>query len=446
MKIERELNRKIIETALKRGADQAEVYMISGRSLSIEVKEQTIDALESSQDFGYSLRVLRDGRIGFSFSTKKDEWIDVIENAIEASSFTDPDPLYDLAGPSEIHEIELFDGSVSDISEEVAVEHVRSIEKSALERDLRIKKIRKALGSFSEMHLSLSNSKGLHHSYRSTSVSGQITVVAEDGNDAQMGWGYESSRFLNDVDFRRIGIEAAERALRLLGAEKADTIRGNVLLESPVAAEFLGILASSFSSENVQKGKSLLAGKRGTSVLSEKVNVIDNAILDRRVGSRPFDAEGTPSQKNNLISEGILKGYLYNIYTARRENTVSTGNAVRGGIEGLPSVGISNLYIESASPDDVYDFNDLAGMIDKGLIVTEAMGIHTANPVTGDFSVGVTGLWVENGTVTHPVKESAISGNILDLFGKIVGVSNRLRFYGKIGSPDILIEGIDISG
>ncbi|HDH02109.1 MAG TPA: TldD/PmbA family protein, partial [Nitrospirae bacterium] len=212
------------------------------------------------------------------------------------------------------------------------------------------------------------------------------------------------------------------------------------------ATEFLSVLASSFSSENVQKGKSLLIGKMGEQVVSEKINIVDNGLMKGTAGSRPFDAEGTPSLEKRLIREGRLMGYLYNIYTAGKDGTVSTANAVRHGIHGVPGVGISNLYLEGASDKFIYGYDELTGQMERGLLVTEAMGIHTANPITGEFSIGVTGLWIENGEVRHPVKEAAISGNILEFFANIAGVSRNLRFYGKIGAPDILIDGVDISG
>ncbi|NOZ24785.1 MAG: TldD/PmbA family protein [Nitrospirae bacterium] len=436
----------ILRKALRSGADLAEVFMLSARSLSAEVKSREVDALEISEDFGYSLRVIKGERLGFSYSTAPEDWQKVVDDAMESAEFTGKDPFLDIAAPAECPDVEIHDASIADITEEDAIERVRRIEDAALGRDERVKKVRKASGSFSESEVFILNSKGLAAGYRATSASAQIMVVAEDGADAQMGWGYESGRFLGDVDFEATGREAADRALRLLGARKAATGKGSVLLESSVATEFLSVLASSFSSENVQKGKSLLIGRKGERVVSEKINIVDNGLLRGAVGSRPFDAEGTPSTEKKLIQEGRLMGYLYNLYTAGKDGTVSTSNAVRHGIHGIPVVGISNLYLEGVSDEFICSLDALTARMERGLLVTEAMGIHTANPITGEFSIGVTGLWFENGKAVYPVKEAAISGNILGFFGNVAAVSDNLRFYGKIGAPDILIEDVDISG
>ncbi len=446
MKIDTDLAEDILKKAIRNGADLAEVFMLSARSLSAEVKSREIDALETSIDFGYSLRVIKNQRLGFSYSTEPKDWQRVVDDALESSLFTGEDPCLDIARPATCPEVDTYDGAIAAISEEDAIERVRQIEDAALRRDRRIKKVRKASGSFAEAEILILNSRGLKAGYRATSASAQIMVVAEDGHDAQMGWGYESNRFLRGVDFEMAGREAADRALRLLGARKIVTGKGSVLLDSSVATEFLSVLASSFSSENVQKGKSLLIGKMGEQVVSEKINIVDNGLMKGAAGSRPFDAEGTPSLEKRLIREGRLMGYLYNIYTAGKDGTVSTANAVRHGIHGVPGVGISNLYLEGASDKFIYGYDELTGQMERGLLVTEAMGIHTANPITGEFSIGVTGLWIENGEVRHPVKEAAISGNILEFFANIAGVSRNLRFYGKIGAPDILIDGVDISG
>ncbi len=446
MKIDAGLAEEILKRAAARGADHAEVYMLAARSLSAEVKSGEVDALERSIDFGYSLRVIRKGCPGFSYSTDPADWRRVADDALEASLFTGEDPCLGIAEPGEYESPEIYDDDIAAITEEDAIERVRLVEEAALGRDPRVKRVRKASGSFGESEVYIVNSRGLEAGYRATSASAQITVVAEEGGDAQMGWGYESNRFLEDVDFGLVGREAADRALRLLGAGKTSTGKGSVLLESSVASEFLGILASSFSSENVQKGKSLLINKKGAMVLPEHITIADSGLLKGRVGSRPFDAEGVPSREKELVQQGRLTGYLYNIHTACKDGTVSTGNAVRSGIHGTPTVGISNFYLQAASDEIIYSGDELIRQVRRGLLVTEAMGIHTANPITGEFSIGVTGLWIEKGEVSHPVKEAAVSGSILEFFGKIAGTGSKLRFYGKIGAPDILIEDVDISG
>jgi PmbA protein len=446
MKIDQDFAEDIIKEARKRGGFSVEVYMTASSSTSIDVKGQEIEALERADEFGYSLRVIGKDRIGFSYSTEPDKWLEVVEAAITNAAFTDEDPFSSLAEPETAPSVLTHDHGVSELTDDSLLEKALEIEKAALDHDRRIRKVRKASAAKTESEVLVMTSTGVSLRYAGTALSGQIMVVAEDGEDSQMGWGFESSRLLSDIDFPAIGSIAAERAIQLLGAGKAETGRGDILLESHVATELLGILASAFSSENIQKGKSLLAGRRDEKVFSERLNLIDDPTLEGRPGSRPFDGEGTPSRRIRLVTEGVVSNFLYNIRTAKREGLSSTGNAVRAGIESLPGVGISNLFIEPASGDYCLSREALIGSMKRGIIVTEAMGMHTANPISGDFSVGITGLWVEEGRVVRPVKEAAISGNIQDLFRKIVAFGDRTKFYGRTGSPDILFEDIDISG
>lgn len=445
MKIDREFGGRLLELAIKKGADLAEVYVKSYRSLLIEVKDQTVEAMESSISFGYSARVIRDSRLGFSYSTDPEELAVVVDNALQASRWTERDTYLELPEPLEAKRVEIYDSEIDSIREEDAIEKALLIERSALREDSRIKKIRKASGSFSRGEILILNSKGVDENYSSTTSIAQIMTVAEDGSESQMGWDFEGSRFLKDVSFENVGRNAARRAIQLLGARKISAIKAPVILDNSVTSDFLGIFVSSLSSESVQKGKSLLAGKIGQEVISSRINIIDDGLLPRKLGSRPIDDEGVATREKILIKEGVLLGYLYNIYTAKKDGVASTGNAVRRGFSDVPLVGALNLYIDAASRSDVMGMKEMVSAADKGLFVTEAMGVHTANPISGEFSVGVSGLWIENGEIKFPVKEAVISGNILDFFGKVEAVGDDLRFYGNIGAPSLLIGPTDIS-
>jgi PmbA protein len=441
---------KLMEIVLKKGADKAEVYVKISKSLGIEVKEQKIDTLESSMTMGYCIRVVKDNRLGFSYSTNPDEIDIVAENAIEAAKYSEPDEYLELPSaiqPSVVTPQPLiFDNDIASLSEDEAINRTLLIERSAFNEDNRIKKIRKASGSFSTSNTYIVNSHGINAHYQSTGCSAQIMAIAEEGSESQLGWDYQGSRFLKDVSFEDVGRNAARRAAQLLGACKINPIKGFVLLDNSVSTEFLGILSSALSSESVQKKKSMLADKKGKQVLSDRLNIIDSGLLDGKLGSKPVDDEGVPTSHKILIGKGILNGYLYNTYTAKKDGILSTGNAVRGGFTGIPTVGHTNLYLEPVSKEYTNDFQSLVKTVNKGLYVIETMGMHTANPISGEFSVGASGLWIENGEIKHPVKEAVISGNVLDLFKKVVMVGDDLRFYGNIGAPCLLIEEIDISG
>jgi len=273
-----------------------------------------------------------------------------------------------------------------------------------------------------------------------------MMAIAEEGHESQVGWDYEGNRFLSEVSFEAVGSNAAGKAVNMLGAKKISPMKGLILLDNAVVTEFLDILSASLSSEAVQKKKSFFSDKKDEPVASRLINIIDSGLIDGRLGSRPVDDEGVPTKTKILIEQGVLRGLLYNTYTAKKDGRQSTGNAMRSGSGSLPSVGPTNIYIEPVIKDHTTDLRGLQKIIDKGLYVIETMGMHTANPISGDFSVGASGLWIERGEVLYPVKEVVISGNILDLFNNIILVGDDLKFYGNIGSPSLVIEGIDVSG
>jgi PmbA protein len=446
MRIDSAFAEEVLGRALEKGADEAEVFVRSSKNLSVEVKSQSVDSLKSSLSFGYSLRVIKEGRLGFSYSTDRNDSDGVISRAIESAAFSDRDPCLGLPEASPAAGVEIFDRAVEEISEEDAIAKVMTVERSARDEDARVTKIRKASGSFTVSATAIVNSKSVNASFLSTACSAQITAIAEAGDESQMGWDFDASRFMRDIDFGKIGRSAARRAVRLLGSTKVEGRKADIVLDNSVTADFLGIFASSLSSEAVQKGKSLLAGKIGTRVISGKINMIDSGLLPGKLGSSPVDGEGVPVTVKAAVREGILQTYLYNTYTSRKEGTISTGNAARGGFSSLPGVGVTNLFIEAVSKEDVLPVKALCGAVDSGLYVIDAMGVHTANPISGEFSIGVTGIWIEKGALEHPVKEAVISGNILDFFEKVRALGDDLRFYGNLGGPSLLISDVDISG
>jgi PmbA protein len=435
MKTDGEFSRQLIERAVKKGAQMAEVYQRASRTLSAEAKSADVDAVEAARSFGYCLRVIDCGRLGFSYSTDKNEIDRVVETAIEMSRHTESDEFLSLPESVEPPDLRIYDPSIEAISEEDAVEKAVLVEQAALKEDSRITKVRKASASFQITDVHIMNSEGISSGYHASSCAAHVMSVAEKDENSQMGWGYQASRFLSDISFGRVGASSARRALDLLGARRISATKSSVLLDNPVA-EFLAVFASMLSSDAVQKGKSLLRGKLGQKVTSEALDVVDDGLMAHAPGSRPIDDEGVPVNKNILIKEGVLQGYMYNTHTANKDNVRSTGNAVRGGFQAPPSVGPVNLFADSSK--DKTGLNDLIKRVKRGLYVTEAMGVHTANPVSGDFSIGVSGLWIENGEVEYPVREAVLSGNMIEFFNSVDAVGDDLVFYGNIGSPSLL--------
>ena len=443
------LARRMVDMAMEGGADAAEAYMSLKRGVSAESKDRAPESVKTSRDVGCALRVIKGKKLGFSYSTGMEGLEKVVKAALEASDYTEEDPFLALpesrlssASP------EIYDRPVALMSTEEAFELASRVEQSARDADKRIKLVRSATTSFSSNEVLIVNSKGFSGSYASTSATAQVMAVAEgEGGETQMGWDFMGSAFLEDVLFAEVGRGAAGKAIELLGARTISPMKAPVIVANSVASEFLGIFASMLSAESVQKGKSLLAGKLGQQVISPALSIFDDGLLPRGLGSAPFDDEGVPTTRKGLVESGVLKGYMHNTYTARKagDGSVSTGNAVKSSLASFPSVGPLNFYLKEAAGIRTARLEELFAQAWKGLYVTEAMGMHTVNPVSGEFSIGISGLLIEGGKPSHPVKEAVISGNLLDFFRNVEAVGDDLRFYGGTGSPSILIGPTDIS-
>lgn len=437
---------EIIEQKLQSmNMDQYELYFADVESTTIEVYDQQVECFTPSHSQGLSLRIVDDKRFGFSYTTDFTRaGVDrVISNALMSARNTSADEWNAFPKPSmPLPKLNLWDQHVVSIPKEEKIDKVKQLEKEARTYDSRITKVRKAIYQERNATESLLNSNGLNRSHRRTLFTCSIEVVAEGRGDSQTGWDLDFSCFYRDLDVANIGRLAAIRAIGLLGAKPTSSFKGAVVLDNRVASQFLGVLAPSFLAESVQKNKSILKGKMETKIVSDKIHVIDDGLYPGGVATTPFDGEGVARQCTALVENGILTNFLYDTYSAKKANTHSTGNSSRGSIKSPPRVGYSNLYIKSGkeNPDAILSY------VDKGLFVNDVMGIHTANPVSGDFSVGVHGCLINHGKKTTPVKGVAIAGNVLTVFDRAVAVGNDLRFYGHTGSPSILIEDMDISG
>ncbi|KAF0215627.1 MAG: PmbA [Geobacteraceae bacterium] len=428
-----------------RALDGYEIMLGASRNLSVEVKEQKVDTFKCSQPVGVSVRVLKSRGMGFSFSTSLDETdlSRMIDNAVVGAETQTPDEFHGFPGPEAYPEIEgMCDEGLVEVPEEDKVARAMELERLVLAADPRIKRVRKSAYGESSFEVFIRNSLGVAGSYRCTSVSSSVSVVAEEGGDSQMGWDFGFSNYFSGVDVETVAKGAAKKAAGLLGARRIPTMRSPAVFDNYVAAEILEVLAPAFLAENVQKGKSLLAGRIGDKPFAPSLRIRDDGTLPGGMATTPFDGEGVAHRNNILVEDGAILAYLYDSYFARKAGTTSTGNSARGGAKSPPNMGTTNFFIENG-PVPVAEL--LKG-IERGVLITEVMGMHTANSISGDFSVGAAGFFIEKGEVVSPVKGIAIAGNILDIFRDVEGVGNDLRFFSGIGSPSLRIAALDVSG
>jgi len=443
--------------------DGYEIYFNQSSHFDVESKEGKIETLQTDQYAGMAFRVLNQQRIGFSYTTLSNpspstqrnfsgELNRMIEDAIRGGEATSPDPCFDFASVLQAPppELPIFDGTLQGISEKIKIEKAKDLEASAKAVDPeRIKKVRKA--SYQEIlsRTTLVNSNGLRNSYEHSLASVSVTAVAEASGESEMAWDFDTSHFFGDLDAERVGRSAARKAIERLGGKRIPTGVYPVLLRNHVASEFLSLLAHSFFADQVQKGKSPLKRQRGKRFFSPLVTIVDDGLYSKGVSTAPIDGEGVPSQRTPLVTQGEIAHYLYDRYWANRENfsspgsrVGSTGNSRRHGIKSPPGVGVTNFFIESGD----IDLPQLLEGFLHAIVVEEVMGLHTVDPISGDFSLGFSGDWIDRGQKVHPVKSVAIAGNLFELFRNVIGVGKDLRFFGAVGSPSLLIEELLISG
>lgn len=446
-KMELQRHADTVEGFLKgRQLDGYEILVSQSRDLSVEAKGGKQDAFKCAEPFGVALRVKCGDGLGFSFSTTldPDALIRMVDGALVAARMQTPDPCYGFPLPAAGYpELPwLYDESLAQVPEAEKIERTLELERLVLTGDPRLKRVRKCSYSESIYDVYLRNSLGVTAGYRGTSVSCSVSAVAEADGDAQIGWDFGYSPRFTGIDLKSIADGARRKATSLLGAVCLPTMRCPAVFDNHVATDLLEVLSASFLGDSLGKGKSLFAGREGEQLLSEIVTIRDNGILADGMGSAPCDGEGVPQQDTLLVKGGVLEGFLYDSYWGKRLGAASTGNAVRGGVKTAPKMGVHNLFVEPGS----HRVQELVAGMGKGVLITDVMGMHTANPISGDFSVGASGFYVEGGEVRHPVKGIAIAGNLLELFGRVDMVADDLRFFGSVGSPSFRVTELDVSG
>lgn len=441
----RTLTHQVIDKAQSMGIGLAEVYILKSKSLTIEVNDREVETLKWAQHSGLGLRVISNGRVGFAYTSDftRKALDKVVDSARAAAAHTTSDRCNILpAKTSRYPSLDLYDSELSSIPLPEKADRARAIADAAYRYDRRVRSVQKSNYSDCEYEVIICNSQGLEVSYLASFCLASTLAIAEARGDSQIGWDFDFNRFYKNLKVEEVGRGAAHKAVALLGAKTLKTQKLPVIFNPVVAIGFVGLLASALSAEAVQKERSLLKGKLDQQVASSLVNIIDDGTLPQGLGSSPCDGEGVAAQRTQLIQEGMLVQFLHNTYTARKDRVSSTGNGIRVSFKDLPGVGPSNLFMAPGHASK----EDLIKGTKRGLYVLGTLGMHTADPISGDFSVGVSGLMIERGELAQPVHGVTISGNLIDLLGSVESVADDLRFLGNLGSPTLSVWKLSISG
>ena len=438
----------VLERAAARGATDVEAYGEQSTSHRIKVYRQEVEQLTAAQRRGVGVRVFSAGAVGHAYTSdlSDDALDDVVRRAIDNAAVSDPDEFAVLpepaGGPADV---DPFDPRLVAATDAQRIAVALEVEATALAADPRVKTVEDTMYVDGDGEVFIASTSGVRGSYRAGQCYAFAYVLAEQEGQVETGYAYSVGRALEELEPAAVGAEATERATRLLGATKCASMKAPVILDPFVSAAFFGVLSSALTADAVQKNRSLFAGREGERVAGELLELVDDGTLADGLESAPFDGEGVPSGRTPLIAGGVLQGFLYDTYTARKAGRASTGNGLRGGYSGLPGVRPTNLVVAGpATPLDEI----VAGM-ERGVLVTDAVGIHSgANPISGEFSVGISGVLIEGGEFTTPVHEVTLAGDIVGMLTGIRALGDDARWVpgGSILTPSVVIDGMAIGG
>ncbi|HEY3176693.1 MAG TPA: TldD/PmbA family protein [Candidatus Polarisedimenticolia bacterium] len=424
-----------------------EVFMEDQTVFAVSVADGKIESLETQDVRGAGLRLFDRGHVAFTYTADLSE--EGLRQAVDMAKallkHTDPDDSNRLpeVDESSTPEPDIFDPGLAKVDPQEKIRLARRVEESARATDPRVTRVRQSRYTDVIGRLEVVNTGGLRRSYPYSRAYAFIDLNAEERGELQSGWYSDFAIRHAALDPVHVGREAARRAVQKLGAVRPPTRRANLVLDPAVAASLIEAMSPAFHADNVLKGKSLMGSRMNEQVGSPKVTLLDDGRLPGADRSAPYDAEGSATRCTMLVEGGVLKGYLHNAYTSVRMGAAPTGNGYRASFKTPPRISPSTLYLQ---PTGVTRETLMAEASD-GYYITEVMGLHTIDTISGDFSIGAAGMTLRGGRPESPVDRVAIAGNILDLFRSIAGVASDLRLMpgGGAGSSTLLVD-IAVSG
>jgi len=445
----------LLETARRVAAsavngEQIEAFVVRSLETEVEVYGGAVESLTTASVEGIGVRVIVGHRQGLAWAGSLDPDVvhDALREARDNAAFGEPDEFYGLASPADVAgavppALDLWRDELATVPTEEKVKLALELERATKAADPRIRTVEAAGYGDSLSEAVLVNSLGLESSTRRTMCSASAGALADDGTGTQTGYGFSAGRALADLDLDAIPYDAATRACRLLGAKPVASRRLPVILDPLVTRSMLGVLSSAFDGESVLKGRSLFMDRVGEQVAASHVQLLDDPTDARALGATQYDGDGVPTRRNALIVDGVLRGFLHNVYTGRRSGKGTTASAIRG-LASTPGVGVRALRFEpgTKSPDEIMR---AAG---DAFYVQSVSGLHSGtNPISGDFSVGADGLLVRDGAFAEPVREVTIASTLQRMLLDVTEIGTDLTFLpGAVAGMTVLIGEMTLSG
>ncbi len=437
----------VIQRVKKSGASAADVMIREDDTFSVTVRMGGVETLKEAISRSLMLRVFVGKRTATSHTSDLSEpLVDrLVDETVEMARLTSEDDSGGLPEESvfrnDFPDLDLLDPSWEQLTPENRIGLALQAEAAALSTDKAITNSEGSSFEYARSHVTLANTQGFIGAYEGTGAALVCVPIAQSKDGMQRDHWMSAARHRSQLESAdAVGRKAAERALRRLGARKIPTCQVPVIYDPLAARSLLNHLFEAVSGSSIYRRSSFLVDQIGHAVAASTVTIVDNARRPAGLGSAPFDDEGVTTQMTPIIENGVLRNYLHSAYTARKLGSRPTGNGSRVA-SGAVTIGPTNFYLQGGN----YSPEDIIGSVKAGLYVLELIGFGV-NTVTGDYSRGAVGLWIENGKFVHPVQEVTIAGNLREMLKNIEMVGNDVTFVGSIAAPTLKIRNMVISG
>jgi PmbA protein len=418
-------------------SDDWEIYIANSEIIEVESKNDILNFAKEEIESGVGIRILKDNKMGFAYTSDLDKIPQTAQKAFDNAKLNKKDENYEFSHENDVAEVKgTYDKKYDDISLDECCEFLENIIARTKENKCEITSSGFSASKAEELIL---NSNGVSIYDKGTGFSGGLSINLEKDGQIATAYDYNSTRFL-DFEYEKLTDGVCKLAHDSLNPKPIETKNCDVVLDYYAASGLLSTFMQGFNGENVMRGRSILHDKMGEKITNPNLSIIDNPILEKGMGSSKADGEGTVSKKTVLVENGILKSFLYDIYNANKAGCESTSNGYRLSYLSTPDVSPSNLE---------FKFKNSIGLdeIESGVIITSVLGAHTANPISGDFSVEASNAFkIENGEITDGIKKAMISGNIYDLMKKCDGIKSEIRQKGSFIIPKILVHDLKVIG
>ncbi|WP_405287159.1 TldD/PmbA family protein [Methanobrevibacter sp.] len=425
------------QKAIENNCDAYEIYIDETKLIELDSKQDELNFAKEEIDLGLGIRVIKDNKIGFAFTSNLEKIVETANQAVDNTKLNKTDENYAFSETGKVRDVKkVYDNKFNDLNLDESVEVLKTVISTATDSGC---DVTGSGFSASEGRSLIINSNDVSIENKGTGFGIGLSVTIQKDGKIATAYNSQSSRFF-DIDGEKLANEVCDLAKNSLETKPIETNDYDVVLDYYAATGLLQTFIGAFDGENVGRGRSILKDKIGTEIANPTLSIIDNPLLEKGMYSTKCDGEGSVSQKTDLIKEGVLNSFIYDIYTANKQNVETTSNGFRGSYITTPMISPSNLEFKFSEMKDLSE-------VDKGVLTTSVLGAHTANPISGDFSVEASNAFkIENGELTDPVEKAMISGNIFEIMKKVEGLNSEIKQYGSFIIPKLLVHDLRVVG